>query len=94
MNSAANKVLVLHGPNLNLLGRREREIYGDVTLDQINEEIAALGAQLGIEVGFAQSNREGGVLIEQIHQAAGVYEWLIFNRGGHSAITAMLCGML
>ncbi len=82
MNSA-NKVLVLHGANLNLLGRRERDIYGDATLDQINEEIAALGAQLGLEVNFAQSNREG-VLIERIHQAAGVYDWLIFNPGAFS----------
>lgn len=79
-----SKVLVLHGPNLNLLGRREPEVYGDVTLDQINEEIAALAAQLAIEVNFAQSNSEGA-LIGKIHQAAGAYDWLIFNPGafGH-----------
>lgn len=77
------KVLVLHGPNLNLLGQREPEIYGYMTLDQINEEIASLGNQLGIEVSFAQSNREG-VLIEKIHQAIGAYDWIIFNPGAFS----------
>lgn len=74
------KVLVLHGPNLNLLGQREPEVYGMLTLDQINEEIEALGSQLGLEVDFFQSNHEG-VLIDRIHQACGLYEWLVFNPG-------------
>lgn len=74
------KVLVLHGPNLNLLGQREPEVYGKAMLDQINEEIEALANQLGLEVDFFQSNHEGQ-LIERIHQALGVYKWIILNPG-------------
>lgn len=72
------KVLVLHGPNLNLLGQREPEVYGQKTLDQINEEIQALADQLGIEVDFFQSNQEGQ-LIDRVHRASGVYQWIVFN---------------
>ena len=67
------KVLVLHGPNLNLLGQRQPELYGTKTLDQINEEIELLGSQLGLDVDFFQSNQEG-MLIDRIHQARGVYQ--------------------
>lgn len=74
------KVLVLHGPNLNLLGQRDPGLYGPRTLDQVNEEIEALGSQLGLDVHFYQSNQEGS-LIDRIHQARGVYQWLIFNPG-------------
>ena len=72
------KVLVLHGPNLNLLGQRQPELYGTKTLDQINEEIELLGSQLVLDVHFFQSNQEG-MLIDRIHQARGVYQWLVFN---------------
>jgi len=74
------KVLVLHGPNLNLLGRRDPGVYGTKSLDQINEEIEALASQLGLEVEFFQSNQEG-VLIERIQKAAESYEWIVFNPG-------------
>lgn len=74
------KVLVLHGPNLNLLGQREPEVYGHSTLDQINEEIEVLASQLGLEVDFFQSNQEG-LLIDRIHRAVGKYDWLVFNPG-------------
>ena len=74
------KVLVLNGTNLNLLGTREPEIYGNTTLAEINGEIETLASQLGLEVDFAQSNHEG-VLIDQIHGARGKYDWLIFNGG-------------
>jgi len=75
------KVLVLHGPNLNLLGQREPEVYGFMTLDQINEEIAALASQLELEIDFFQSNEEGA-LIDRIHRAKGTYQWIIFNPRG------------
>lgn len=74
------KVLVLHGPNLNLLGQREPDVYGQRTLDQINEEIEALASQLGLEVDFYQSNQEG-LLIDCIHRAQGKYEWIVLNPG-------------
>jgi len=72
------RILVIHGPNLNLLGRREPEIYGRTTLDEINGRLAALGGQLGLAVDTFQSNHEGAI-VDRIQQAAGVYDGLIIN---------------
>lgn len=79
------KVLVLHGPNLNLLGTREPDKYGSVTLAEIDRRLAALAAEAGVGVESLQSNHEG-VLIDRIHttDAAGV----LINPGGftHSSV--------
>jgi len=73
------RVLVLEGPNLNLLGSREPEIYGHDTLDDIHAEIAARAADLGLEVAFFQSNHEGA-LIDRLHQRD--FDAAIVNAGG------------
>ena len=82
------KILVLHGPNLNLLGEREPEIYGATTLKEINRELIDAAGQLGHSLACFQSNAEHG-LIERIHQAKkeGV-EFIIINPGAftHTSI--------
>jgi len=77
------KVLVLHGPNLNMLGRRERSWYGDLTLDEVNTEIKRVGERLGIDVETFQSNHEGE-LIEKIQGAVEGYDALIINPAAYT----------
>lgn len=72
------KILVLHGPNLNLLGRREPEIYGRTALDDINRMISALAEKLNLSVEFMQSNHEGD-LIDKIQETDAAA--LLFNPG-------------
>jgi 3-dehydroquinate dehydratase-2 len=81
------KILVLHGPNLNMLGKREPKIYGRLTLDQINRKIAALAAELGVEIEARQSNIEGE-LVGWIQQAPKEFGAVILNAGAytHSSI--------
>lgn len=89
MNEARHKVLVLQGPNLNMLGTREPGIYGARTLDDIHTELARLAEELGLTLEFFQSNHEGA-LIDRIHQAwqAGVAGFII-NPGGltHTSVS-------
>jgi 3-dehydroquinate dehydratase-2 len=72
------RILVIHGPNLNLLGRREPEIYGRTTLNEINQALAELGRQLGLAVDAFQSNHEGAI-IDRIQQAADSCDGVIIN---------------
>ncbi|MGB3067287.1 MAG: type II 3-dehydroquinate dehydratase [Ottowia sp.] len=90
------KILVLHGPNLNLFGRREPHIYGTTTLAQINERLDALAAELGVEIAKIQSNHEG-VLIDFLHHHIDDAQGALVNPAGltqhgvplHDAIKAM-----
>lgn len=72
------RVLVLHGPNLNMLGRREPAVYGSVTLEEIDRGLADCGARLGLAVECFQSNHEGD-LVERIQQAPGSYAAILIN---------------
>lgn len=77
------KVLILHGPNLNLTGTREPDIYGSTPLDEINDRLVEFGQQAGVEVVCKQSNHEGA-LIEALHEARSWADGVIFNPGGYT----------
>ena len=77
------KILVLHGPNLNLLGLREPEIYGHTTLDDINRSIETTAEKEGVEVRAVQSNHEG-TLVDEIQQAQEWADGILINPGGYT----------
>lgn len=76
-------ILVLNGPNLNLLGVREPSHYGTLSLDEINQRLVDQGARLGLELRSFQSNHEG-VLIDQLQDAVTWASGVVFNPGGYS----------
>ena len=77
------KILILNGPNLNMLGTRQPEIYGHINLKEIETACEALANELQVEVSFAQTNYEGE-LVSLIQKANGKYEGIIINAGGYS----------
>ena len=83
-------ILILNGPNLNLLGTRQPEVYGHITLDDIETLCRSHGEALGMDVAFLQSNSEGA-LIEAIHSAKGAHDGIILNAGAytHTSIALM-----
>jgi len=77
------RVGVLHGPNLNLLGRREPDVYGVATLEQANARLEAVAAELGVELEVFQSNGEGA-LVDWIQASAERVEGYVVNAGGYT----------
>ena len=78
-----SRILVLHGPNLNLLGQREPGIYGVVTLEQINQRLQEVAAAQPVELEILQSNHEGG-LVDAVHGAIGRIDAFIINAGAYT----------
>ena len=75
------RIALIHGPNLSLLGRREPEVYGTDTLDDINGAVESLGRELGVEVETLQSNSEGAIL-DFLEEASGRVDGFLINPGG------------
>ncbi len=78
-----SRILILNGPNLNLLGKRQPDIYGRLTLAQINQKVRALAKELGVEVDIRQSNHEGE-LVTWIQQALGQFAAIVINPAGYT----------
>lgn len=83
------KVLILHGPNLNLLGEREPQVYGSLTLEEINRRLINAGEGLNLEVTCFQSNHEGE-LINALHEAHRTMDGVVFNPAGYTHTSVAL----
>jgi 3-dehydroquinate dehydratase-2 len=77
------RIIVIHGPNLNMLGTREPDFYGRLTLNDINVQLLARGHQLGVEVDVYQSNHEGDI-VTRIQDIVGHYDGLIINPAAYT----------
>ena len=77
------RLLLLHGPNLNLLGTREPDVYGATTLEEVNRRLVALAQEQGVELRTFQSNSEGG-LVDALHEAMAWADGVIFNPGAEN----------
>lgn len=82
-------IMILHGPNLSLLGQREPEVYGKMSLEEIDQRLAAAGRELALEVRSFQSNSEGG-LIDALHTAREWASGVIFNPGAYTHTSVAL----
>ena len=89
----ALRIGVVHGPNLNLLGTREPEVYGHTTLDDVNAGVAALARELGVEVEFFHSNHEGA-LVDHIHAASARVAGFVINAGAYTHTSIALSDAL
>lgn len=83
MNMLRHRVLVLHGPNLDLLGERETGIYGKDTLENINGEIMKAAQEIGLDCEIHQSNSEGG-LVDLLHSARGAFDGVVINAAAYT----------
>jgi 3-dehydroquinate dehydratase-2 len=77
------KILVIHGPNLNLLGEREPGIYGEVSFENLNQMIMSKAEKLGIECEIFQSNHEGAI-IDKLHEARKIFDGVAINAGAYT----------
>ena len=77
------KIFVIHGPNLNMLGRREPDIYGHQSLDEINAQLLALAEKLGMTLEIFQSNHEGDI-VDRIQQSVGTCEGILINPAAYT----------
>lgn len=84
-----HNILVLHGPNLDLLGQREPEVYGAMTLENIDQKLVEAGTEMGFDIHTFQSNQEGA-LIDALHQAGEDSSGVIFNPGGYTHTSVAL----
>ena len=82
-------ILILNGPNLNLLGTRQPEVYGDATLDWVESACRSEAEALGLGLDFHQSNHEG-VLIDHVHAARGVHQGVVLNAGAYTHTSVAL----
>ena len=83
------QILVLHGPNLNLLGEREPEVYGRTTLAEIDTRLREMAAENGVSLDSFQSNHEGA-LVDRIQAARGAYQGIVINPGGFTHTSVAL----